>query len=186
MPPETQQAREDMKTELRQEMEQAKEEFRRVIQDTIAEHTHDGVLSKQVNYDELFGESPSQINLETETITTTGNTDGYIIVPINGRLTEADFSGTDALAASDTNFITFSIVNLGQAGSGSTNLLSTGDENTTKATGGTALSADTVRNLTISVTFNTIQRGDRLRVRAAVTETLANAVTNPVYLLRFS
>lgn len=164
-----------------QELDTVRQEFL----DKINDHEHDGNEATQVNYDDLFGEAPSNANTEAQTIATTGNTDWYVIAPISGRLTEADFSGTDALAANDTNYITFSIVNLGRDGAGSTDLLSTGDENTTKATGGTALSADTVRELIINATYNNVQRGDRLRVRAAATGTLANTVTNSVFTLRF-
>lgn len=121
------------------------------------------------------------------TIATTGNTDLYIIAPVNGILNEALFSGVDALAASDTNYITFSITNLGQAGAGSTALLAATDPNTTKATGGTALSANTKRTLTLNGTFTNLRvvAGDRLRVRAAATGTLANTVTFSTYLLTF-
>src|SRR5688572_5763006 len=77
------------------------------------------------------------------TIATTGNTDLYVIVPETGVLDSVDFSGVDVLAASDTNYITFSITNLGQAGAGSTALLAATDANTTKTTGGTALAANT-------------------------------------------
>lgn len=155
------------------------------IRRQIFEHSHDGIGARQINYLDAFGEAPSNSHTEGKTIATTGNTDWYILAPIAGRLIEADFSGTDALAANDTNYITFGIVNLGQDGTGSTNLLSTGNENTTKATGGTALAADTKRALTISATYNNVQKGDRLRIRAAVTMTLANTVTNSVFVLRF-
>lgn len=121
------------------------------------------------------------------TIATTGNTDGYIIVPETGTLTGVDFSGTDALAAHDTNYITFSITNLGQAGAGSTVLLAATDANTTKATGGTALVANGKRALTLTATGGdlAVTAGDRLLVRAAASGTLANTVTFPAYLLRF-
>lgn len=121
------------------------------------------------------------------TIATTGNTDAYIIVPQTGTLTGVDFSGTDALAANDTNYITFSITNLGQAGAGSTVMLAATDANTTKATGGTALVANGKRSLTVTGTGAdlVVTAGDRLRVRVAATGTLANTVTFPAYLLRF-
>jgi len=155
------------------------------IQEAIKEHPHDGEDSKQVNYDDLFGESPSNLNTEAQIIPTTGTIDWYVIAPINGRLTEVDFSGLVALAANDTNYITFGIVNLERDGAGTGNLLSTGDENTTKATGGSALAINTLRELVISATYNNIQRGDRLRIRATMTNTLANTVTGSVYTLRF-
>jgi hypothetical protein len=122
------------------------------------------------------------------TIATTGNSDTFIVVPVSGVLSSVIFSATSALAASDTNFITFSMTNFGQAGSGSTALLAATDANTTKSTGGTALSADTRRNLTLSATAANlvVARGDRIRIRAAATGTLANTVTFPVYACSFA
>ena len=122
------------------------------------------------------------------TIATTGNSDVFVIVPADGVLSGADFSGVDALAASDTNFITFSITNLGQAGAGSTAMLAATDANTTKTTGGTALSANSRRSLTLNGTAANlvVVAGDRLRIRAAATGTLANTVTFPVYSLTFT
>lgn len=113
------------------------------------------------------------------TVATTGNTDGYIIVPKSGTVAAALFSGTAALTASDTNYITFSITNLGQSGNGSTAILAATDPNTTKATGGSAIAANTKRTLTLnSTTANlAVVEGDRLLVRAAATGTLGNTVT---------
>ena len=118
-------------------------------------------------------------------IATTGNTDVTIIAPVNGKLSQAIFSSTSALAANDTNYVTFSITNLGQAGSGSAAMLAATDPNTTKATGGAGLSANTRRNLTVSSVQADIKVavGDRLRVRFAATGTLAGAVAGSQVLL---
>jgi len=158
------------------------------IDEQIKTHTHDGNFSQRVNVFDIFGAFPSNINLDTATIATTGNTSGYVIAPITGQLVSVDFSGVDALAASDTNYITFTITNLGQVGAGSTAMLSATDSNTTKATGGSALGANTKRSLVISAVANStlVTEGDRLLVRAGVTGTLANTVTFPVYMLRFT
>lgn len=122
------------------------------------------------------------------TIATTGNSDVFVIVAADGTLSGVDFSGVDALAASDTNFITFSITNLGQAGAGTTAMLAATDANTTKTTGGTALTANARRSLTLNGTAANliVVAGDRLRIRAAATGTLANTVTFPVYNLNFT
>ena len=122
------------------------------------------------------------------TITTTGNTDVYVIVPESGTVTSIDFSGVDALAANDTNYITYTVTNLGQSGAGSTAILQAIDINTTKATGGAALAANTKRSLTLSSTPANLAvvQGDRLRIRAAATGTLANTVTFPGYMIRYS
>lgn len=122
------------------------------------------------------------------TIATTSTSDAYMIADAAGVLTGARFSGTDALAASDTNYITFSITNLGTSGSGSAAMLAATAANTTQVTGGTALTANAVRSLTLNGTAANlvVTAGSRLRVRASVTGTLANTVTFPVYNLIFS
>jgi len=121
------------------------------------------------------------------TVATTGNTDCYMIVPETGTIDGIDFSGVDALAAHDSNYITFSVTNLGQAGAGTAAVLAATDANTTKATGGTAIAANTKRSLTLTGTAAdlVVTAGDRLRIRAAATGTLANTVTFPAYVIRF-
>jgi hypothetical protein len=103
-------------------------------------------------------------------------------------LNAARFSGVDALTANDTNYLTFTITNLGQAGAGSAAMLAATDANTTKATGGTGLAANTLRSLSLSGTAANlvVAAGDRIRIRAAATGTLANTVTFPVINLNFS
>jgi hypothetical protein len=122
------------------------------------------------------------------TITTTGNSDVFVIAPVSGVLSAAWFSGVDALAASDTNYITFTVTNLGTSGSGTAAMLAATDANTTKSTGGTALTANARRVLSLNGTAANlvVAAGDRLRIRAAATGTLANTVTFPVYMLNFS
>lgn len=120
------------------------------------------------------------------TIATTGDTDEYIIAPKSGNLAGIDFSGIDALAANDTNYITFSVTNLGQAGAGSVAMLAATDANTTKATGGSALVANSKRQLTLHGTALNLAvvEGDRLLIKAAASGTLANTVTGPVYSVK--
>jgi hypothetical protein len=118
----------------------------------------------------------------------TGNNDVYVIVPAAGVISAAWFSGVDSLSASDSNYITFSITNLGTSGSGTAAMLAATDANTTKATGGAALTANARRVLSLNATAANlvVAAGDRLRIRAAVTGTLANTVTFPVYALNFT
>jgi hypothetical protein len=120
-------------------------------------------------------------------IATTSNSDEYVTVKKAGRLVAAEFSSLAALAANDTNYITWSITNLGQGGLGSAAMLAATDVNTTKATGGSALVANARRSLTVHGTAANllVAEGDRLRIRAAATGTLAGAVTKPVTALRF-
>jgi hypothetical protein len=121
------------------------------------------------------------------TIAATSTTDHYVIAPVNGKLVEALFSSIDALAAHGSNYITFGITNLGQAGAGSAAMLAATDANTTKTTTGSAIAANTKRTLTISSVQADIKvaAGDRLRIRATATGTLAGAVTGPNFLLTF-
>jgi hypothetical protein len=117
----------------------------------------------------------------TTSIATTSNTDEYLIVPKSGTVVAAYFSSLAALAADGTNYVTFSITNLGQAGAGSTALLAATDANTTKTTTGTAIAANTKRALTLHGTAANlaVTEGDRLLVRFAASGTLAGAVTRP-------
>lgn len=119
------------------------------------------------------------------TIATTSTTDVCVIAPITGNISQALFSSLAALAAHDTNYITFSITNLGQAGAGTAAILAATDANTTKATGGTALAANTKRTLTLTGTGTDrrVVAGDRLRIRATASGTLAGAVTASNVLL---
>jgi len=128
------------------------------------------------------------VSQQGATVATTGNGDVYIVAPQAGTLSSALFSGVDVLAANNSNYITFSITNLGQAGAGSAAMLAASDANTTKSTGGTALAANTKRALTLTATGADliVAAGDRLRCRAAATGTLANTVTFPVWQLTFS
>lgn len=123
-----------------------------------------------------------------KTVATTGNTDFYFIVPEAGVLSSIDFSGIDALAANDTNYVTFSLTNLGQAGGGSTAMLAATDPNTSKATGGAAIAANTKRSLTLHGTAANlvVAKGDRLRLRVAATGTLANTITGSLAMARFA
>lgn len=113
------------------------------------------------------------------TIATTSTSDMYFTAPVTGTLTGVEFTSLDALAASDTNFITFTVTNLGQAGVGTTVMLAAVDGNTTKVTGGTALVANARRQFTLSTTASNLNvtKGDVVRVRATATGTLANTVT---------
>lgn len=117
-----------------------------------------------------------------------GTTDMYLMAPEDGVLHSVEFSGIDAIAASDTNYVTFSVVNLGQNGLGTTVMSSTSDANTTKATGGTALVANGRRVIQLSPTLAALNvlAGDRIRVRATVTGTLPNTENGGVVLARFN
>jgi len=121
------------------------------------------------------------------TIATTGNEDEFVVVQEAGILDSIDYSGSNSLAVSDTNFITFTVMNMGQTGVGTTQMLAPGDVNTTKATGGSPLAAHAKRSLVMSSTLANkfVQAGDRLAIRAAVTGTLPTTIGFPTYMVRF-
>lgn len=116
-------------------------------------------------------------------IATTSTTDTYFQVPKTGRVVAVHFGSLAALATSDTNYITWTITNLGQAGAGTTEILKTDDLNTTKATGGAAITASSKKALVLSATAASlvVTEGDTIRIRATATGTLAGAVTVPRY-----
>ena len=153
----------------------------------IKDHIHDGNFSQRINFFDIFGYT-EPVFVQSATVATTGNTDTYFIAPRNLVLTEAYVSGTTALTASDTNYITWTVTNLGQDGAGTAVMLLVSDLNTTKATGGVALVANSKRTLVVTTTpvDAQVNQGDRILIRAAVTNTLANTVTFPVYQLIFS
>lgn len=126
-----------------------------------------------------------QYTAGTTSIATTSTTDEYIIAAKTGKVTAAKINSLSGLAAHDTNYLTFAITNLGAAGSGTTALLAATDANTTKATGGSAMTANTLRSLTLTSTAADLQvtEGDVLRLRATSAATLAGAVTRPMWEL---
>ena len=121
------------------------------------------------------------------TVPVSGSISAYIIVPKAGKLASADFAGKDALAAHDTNYITFTLINRGQAGSGSTAMLAATDANTTKATGGSAVAAKGKRALTLHATPANlvVVKGDVLEINVAASATPANTITLAMAILRF-
>lgn len=120
--------------------------------------------------------------------TAAGTTAVTLVAPVTGTLTAAKFAAKDALAAHDTNFLTFALVNKGQAGAGTTAMLAATTANTTKITGGTALAAYTTRNLTLNGTVANLAvvAGDVIEAQFVGAGTLANTVTQGSIQLLFS
>jgi len=120
--------------------------------------------------------------------TSAGNNYAFVTVPEAGALAQVLFSCVDALTTNDTNYVTFSITNLTQAGAGSTVMLLADATNTTKATGGTALVANGKRYLFLTATAAdlNVAAGDRLRINVAASGTLANTLTYGTILLKFT
>lgn len=135
--------------------------------------------SDGTNWQLLNNYSQYSASSTSVTTATTSTSDVYLQVPVTGSLTGVDFTSIDALATSDTNYITWTLVNLGAAGSGTTAMLAVNDANTTKTTGGTAITAVAKHALTVHGTAANllVTKGDILRLRATVTGTLVGTVT---------
>lgn len=124
-----------------------------------------------------------QYTAGTTAIATTSTTDEYMIAAKTGKVTAIKLVSLSGLATHDSNYITPTVTNLGAAGSGTAALLAASDANTTKATGGSALTASVVRSWTLTSTAAdlNVTEGDVLRIRATATGTLAGAVTRPLW-----
>lgn len=107
----------------------------------------------------------------------------YFTVPRTGTVSAASIVPGSTLATSDTNFVTFTLQNLGPANGSNITMLATTPAgiNTTKVTGGTALTANASYTLTLSTTAANlaVTAGDVLKLVATVTGTLANIVDSP-------
>lgn len=119
---------------------------------------------------------------------TTAVNSGWIRIPRAGRLVSVTYTGVEALTANDTNYLTFTLVNTLASGSGTTAMLAATDANTTKATGGTGITAIVGRSLTVHGTAANLRvaAGDVVTGVETVTGTLANAVTRPTMRLTFA
>lgn len=126
-----------------------------------------------------------QTTAGTTSIATTSTTDEYVVAAKTGTVTSIGVTSLSGLAAHDTNYLTFSVTNLGAAGSGTTVMLAATDANTTKVTGGSAMTALVTRSLTLTSTAAdlNVTEGDLLRIRATSAATLAGAVTRPQYIV---
>jgi hypothetical protein len=128
-------------------------------------------------------------NIPSPTIgTAAGNYDTYCLSPEDGNLQSIEFSGVDALAGNDTNYITWTVTNLGRDGVGVVQMLAVDPANTTKLTGGKTMDAHDIIELLLSSDLRllAVRAGDKLRIRATVTGTLANSITVPLYLVRYN
>jgi hypothetical protein len=119
------------------------------------------------------------------TVAATSATSGYGIVPKSGTIKAGFFSSVDALARHASNYVTFSITNLGQAGAGSTAILATDDGNTTKTTTGVAIVANGKFTLVLHGTAANLAvvEGDRLQFTVTAAGTSANTNTFSHFML---
>ena len=127
-----------------------------------------------------------------QTVTATQGTTGAVFIdifcPAAGTVSGVTVNAVDTLATSDTNYITWTVVNRGQAGAGTAAVIAATAANTTKVTGGSALTANTNRSLTLTSTAAdyAVAAGDVIRITTTATGTLANTVTIPRYLVVFA
>lgn len=107
------------------------------------------------------------------TITTSTGGEVLFGVPLAGTIQSISFVAKDALTKNDTNNLSFGVANKTQS---LTVVDSTAAANTTKATGGSSLTA--YGSFATTLTANTtVAAGDLLALSATVTGTLANQVT---------
>lgn len=110
--------------------------------------------------------------------TAAGTVQMQIIVPFIATLAAVRVAFKDALAANDTNFVTFSLLNRLTTGLGTLDLLATTAVNTTKVTGGSAIVAYGRRTLTVHPSNSLVlNAGDVLSFQVTGTGTLANTLT---------
>lgn len=120
-------------------------------------------------------------------VATTSTTDVYVIAPKAGTLTSAGLSSHTSHDAAAVNLVIFSITNLGQAGANAEAMLASVAGNSTNATGGSNIVANTYWGFTLANTIGVRQvaANDTLRIRAAVNGTLHSQVLAPKYILKF-
>jgi len=164
-------------------------EITRYVDEKIMTHLHDGNFAQRVDFPDIFLFT-FPMHVTTATIATTGSSSAYFIAPYDMNLSQVYFASENGLAANDTNYVTWTLTNLGPSASGSalsTAMLAATDANTTKATGGSLIAGETPGELTVNSDVNNTQvfRGQLLKITATVTNTLGNTVTFPNYLFVF-
>lgn len=97
----------------------------------------------------------------------------FLVVAPNvaATLTLAEFVESVAVAQSDTNYWTWAITNLGQLGVGTTPMLNNTAANTTKLTGGSALSANVARQLQLNSTPSNLNTAANDVLQVTITPT---------------
>jgi hypothetical protein len=121
--------------------------------------------------------------------TAAGTLEMLLLADGAGTLSLGKIAFKDALAQHDTNFVTFALVNKGQAGAGTTQMLasSPAGTNTTKITGGAAISGYVPYQFVLSATAANlvVAAGDVLALQITGAGTLANTLTEGTIKLVF-
>lgn len=124
-------------------------------------------------------------------VTDTTTARGSVMIPRAGILTSVQLTAEDALATHADNHITFTLVNNGNSGAGTTEMLSqTTGAHTTDSDNASAvaISAEIGRPFTVSGTAASLRvaAGDLLTFTGTVAGTLANEVQNIAVQLTFA
>ncbi len=133
----------------------------------------------------LSGDARSKV--ETTVIptipTAAGTVEVLLIVPFAGTITSVRVAFKDGLTANDTNFVTFRLINKTTADS---DVIAATDANTSKATGGSAVTAYATRTLTLASAGGVaVAKLDVLALRVTGTGTLANTLTQGTLIVNF-
>lgn len=101
----------------------------------------------------------------------------------SGTLKSVFVSTPTAITANDTDYWAFTVVNKGNAGSGTTDMILATDVNTTKATGGSGITASVPKSLTVHTTPANLNfsAGDLIVItmtKAASATTMADVIVD--------
>jgi len=115
--------------------------------------------------------------------TAAGTLEILLVVPFAATVSSVRVAFKDALAANDTNFVTFRLINKTTADS---DVIAATDANTSKATGGTAIAAYTTRTLTLATAAGVaVAAQDVLALRITGAGTLANTLTEGTLIINY-
>jgi hypothetical protein len=113
--------------------------------------------------------------------TAAGTLEFLAIMPFASVISSVRVAFKDTLAANDTNFVTFRVINKTTADS---DVIAATDANTTKATGGAAVVAYTTRTLTLANAAGVaVAAQDVLAIRITGAGTLANTLTEGTIII---
>jgi len=124
------------------------------------------------------------IEIPLGTLSATGTF--LFVAPHACTVTAMSLASATAVAGDNTNYWTFAAINKTSSGSGTTAVLAATDPNTTKATGGTSISAYIVRDLTLHGTSGNLDlaAGDVVVFTATKTSS-ADPLTNAVLRVNY-
>ena len=120
------------------------------------------------------------VRAQAQLATVSATTDVWrLIAPCSGTLSRLSANVGTTVTTSDVDYWTFSAQYKGAAGTGTTAMLAATDANTTKTTGGSGLTSNVTRDLTLHGTGANlvVVKGELIIVTATKTASAANLVT---------